>query len=64
VTVQKSNGKIRVCVDFKKINTITRPHMFFMPHINEIMKSDVQVTYISTLDLTKGYYQVLMSPEY
>jgi len=63
VSVRKPNEKIRVCVEFKKINAVTRPHPFFMPRIDEIMEAVGQATYLSTLDLTKGYYHVLMSPE-
>jgi len=49
MTVRKSNGKIRICIDFKKIN-------------EEIVEAVGQARYISTMDLAKGYYQVLMEP--
>ena len=63
VTVRKPNGKIRLCVDFKRTNAITRPAPFFMPRVEEIVEDVGQSKFISTMDLAKGYYQVLMEPK-
>ena len=63
VTVRKPNGKIRLCVDFKRINAITKPALFFMPRVEEIVEDVVQSKFISTMDLAKSYYQVLMEPK-
>ena len=64
VTVKKPNRKIRICVDFNRIKkVVTKPLPFLLPRIKEKMEAVVVLVYISTLDLTKDYYQVLMEPE-
>jgi len=58
VTVKKPNGKIRLCVDFKKVNEVTRSISFYMPLIEEVIEATGSTSVISKLDLAKGYYQV------
>ena len=63
VTVRKPNGKIRVCVDYRKLNAVTTPIPFYMPRIEEVLEATGQATVISKMDLSKGYYQVKVCPE-
>ena len=63
VTVKKPNGKIRVCVDYRKLNSVTTPIPFYMPRIEEVLEATGQATVISKMDLSKGYYQVKVCPE-
>ena len=63
VTVQKSNGTARLCVDIKAINHITEPIPFYMTRVEEILESVGKSLVISKVDLTKGYYQVAIHPE-
>jgi len=58
VAVRKPDGSARLCVDFKKVNAITNDQPFYMPRVEGVGQSK----YVSKLDLTKGYYQVRMSP--
>ena len=60
VTVKKPDGMARLCVEFKRINAITRQQPFFMPRVEEVLEGVGKVVYISELDLTKGYYQINM----
>ena len=63
VTVKKPNGKIRICVDFRKVNEVTTPIPFYMPCIEEVLEATGQASVISKTDLSKGYYQVVVHPE-
>ena len=63
VTVRKPNGKIRICVDFRKVNAVTTPLPFYMPRIEEVLEATGQAKVISKMDLSKGYYQVKVCPE-
>ena len=63
VTVKKPNGLVRLCVDFKRINSVTNPVPFYMPRVEEVLEAAGKAMYISKLDLSKGYYQVPMAPE-
>ena len=58
VTVHKADGSARLCVDFRKINSLTRPMPFFMPRVEEVVEGIGKAKYISKLDLAKGFYQV------
>ncbi len=57
VLVTKKDGKLRMCVDYRKL-AITRGDPYPLPNIEEMINSIGKSPFITTLDLTKGYYQV------
>ena len=63
VTVKKADGSARLCVDFRKINGLTRQTPFYMPRMEEVLEGVGQANYISKLDLSKRYYQVQLAEE-
>ena len=63
VTVLKLDGSVHLCIDFKMINTVTMPHPFYMPRVEEVLEKVGKSKVISKVDLTKVYYQVPMHPE-
>jgi len=62
VAVRKPDGSARLCVDFKKVNALTKDQPFYMPQVEEVLEGIGQAKFVSKLDLTKGYYQVQMAP--
>ena len=58
VAVKKPDGTTRLCVDYRRINDITRQIPFYMPRVEEVLEGVGQARYISKLDLSKGYYQI------
>ena len=58
VTVRKADGSARLCVDFHKINGLTRQMPFFMPRVEEVVEGIGRAKFISKIDLSKGFYQV------
>ena len=63
VPVRKSDGSLRLCVDFRKLNGITNPDPFYMPLVEEIIDQLGEATFLSKVDLSKGFYQIAVNPE-
>ncbi len=60
IVVPKPGGNWRLCIDYRKLNKITIPDPFPMPRTDETLDLLGRARYITTLDLTKGYYQIPM----
>lgn len=58
VVVRKSDGSIRLCVDYRKLNLKTRKDAFPLPRIDESFDALKGAKYFSTIDLASGYHQV------
>ncbi len=56
VLVPKKNGSLRICLDFRKLNVVSRFDAYSMPQIDELVERIGQAKYITTLDLFKGYW--------
>lgn len=56
VIVGKRDGIVRICVDYRKLNTILETDAYPMPRIDELIDKVGGSCYISTmsLDLTRG----------
>ena len=64
VLVDKPDGSIRFCVDYKKPNHITNPDAYPMPRLDDLIETIGRCQFISSLDLTKGFWQMKLDPKY
>ena len=60
VIVDKKDETKRFCVDFRKLNQITKRNCFPLPLIGDISTLLGKAKYFSSLDLKSGYWQVAM----
>jgi alpha-acetolactate decarboxylase len=63
VPVKKANGKMRLCLDSRKLNEITVKDQYPMPHIGRIFGRLEKAVYFSKIDLSEAFHQIPLSEE-
>lgn len=63
VLVKKKGGSLRYCVDFRKVNELTRKDAYPLPNISDCLDALQGAQWFSTLDCASGYWQVEMDAE-
>ena len=58
VLVRKKNGKLRLCVDYRQLNSITVKDSFALPRMEEIFDCLHGAKYFTTIDMKAGYHQI------
>ena len=64
VVVRKKSGDIRLCVDYRRINDITRKDSFPLPRVQEVVDELKGSKYFSVIDMASGYTQVPVEEEH
>ncbi|XP_021372001.1 uncharacterized protein LOC110462385 [Mizuhopecten yessoensis] len=58
VPVVKKTGKIRICVDLKRLNEAVKREHFMLPTLDDIAPKLVGAKVFSKLDTSSGFYQI------
>ena len=58
VVVRKKDGLLRICIDYRPLNSNMRVDSYPMPRIDELIERLGKAEFITTIDLTKGSWQV------
>lgn len=63
VMIKKSAGNFRFCIDMRRVNESSVKDAYPLPQINSILEKLRHATFISTLDLFRGYWQVPLAED-
>ncbi|PKI48751.1 hypothetical protein CRG98_030852, partial [Punica granatum] len=63
VPVEKNDGRVRVCVDYRDLNKASPKDNFPLPHIDVLVDNTVRHTQFSFMDGFSGYNQIRMAEE-
>jgi hypothetical protein len=60
VVLPKKNGKLKINVNFRKLNMVTKKNPYLLPFSNEVMNTIARYEEYSFLD---GYHHISVAPE-
>ena len=63
VLVNKKDGNIRFCIDYRKLNQITKKDVYPLPRIDDCLSVLGNAKFFSTFDLVSGYWQIPVNLE-
>ena len=63
VPVRKSDGSIRLCIDYRKVNSATLTEKYPMPNLSHCIYKAHRMKIFTKIDLVKGYYQMAMEED-
>jgi hypothetical protein len=59
----KKNGKLKFCVDFKKLNKATKKDPYFLPFFYEVLNTTIGYEAYSFLDGYSRYHHIFIAPK-
>ena len=64
IFVKKKDGTLRMCIDFRALNKLTKKNRYPLPRIDDLLdKLQGAASVFSSLDLMSGYFQIRISDE-
>ena len=61
--VKKKDGGLRICVDYRALNAVTKADRFPLPRIADLLDQLGRSRFFTTLDLASGFWQVKVGEE-
>ena len=61
--VRKKDNSYRFCVDYRRLNAVTKKDAYPIPYISSILDRLRNATFISSLDVKSAFWQVSLTPE-
>jgi hypothetical protein len=60
---KKKTNNYRFCIDYRKLNSVTKPDAYPLPRIDELLERYQTAKWFTSMDLASGFHQVEMSEE-
>jgi hypothetical protein len=61
--VRKSDGSLRFCVDYRKLNALTKKNRYPLPLIDETLARLSKAKIFTNLDIRQAFHRIRISPE-
>jgi hypothetical protein len=61
--VRKGDGSLRVCIDYRGLNEVTRKDAYLLPHVYDTMDELKDANYYTYLDLATSFWQARVREE-
>ena len=61
--VKKEDGTWRPCGDFRRLNTVTTPDRYPVPHLQDFSANLAGKKFFSKVDLVRGFHQIPVHPD-
>nr|CAD2147159.1 unnamed protein product [Meloidogyne enterolobii] len=61
VLARKTDGSYRFCVDYRRLNSITKKQTYFLPRIQDLLDSAMGKQIFSVFDLSAGFHQIRLA---
>ena len=58
VMVRKKDGTLRFCVDYRKLNQVTKKDVYPLPRCDDVLEALSGAIFFTHLDLVRGYWQL------
>jgi putative transposase len=62
LVVKKPDGSWRPCVDYRRLNTMTKPNTYPLPVIDDLLAKVSEGKIFTQMDLYSGFWQIPMNP--
>jgi hypothetical protein len=56
--VPKKDGKLWFCIDYRKVNAVTKKDKYPLPRIDDLLSATQGAKYFTALDVTWGYWNI------
>ena len=63
IFVKKTNGTLRLCIDYRQLNKMTIKNRYPLPCIDDLFDQLRGATVFSKIDLRSGYHHVRIKDE-